>query len=114
MYRDNYSYLQSPDKRGYSRLIEEGEYIATLNFKVWGKRMSLGCYFETDDGKKFYLYAWRIQYGERKDDYCPRDCAINFRDVKPGTRWLIKTRRSSKGNVYWSTAEELLSGRKCN
>jgi len=90
-------------------LLQEGEFIATFILKAWGERIRLRCYFLTDDGKNFYLNAWRVQSGERKDQYCPRDSAPNFRHVKPGTRWLITTKRSKNGNVFWSTAEELLA-----
>ena len=109
MNKTNNSNLESLSPYKYTRLVEEGEFIATLRFTQWGKRLSLGCYFEMDDGNCFYLYAWRIQRGERKDQYCPRDSAPNFRYVMPGTRWIITTKRSKNGNVFWSTAEELLT-----
>jgi len=94
-------------KHKYNRLEEVGEYTATLVNKHWGKRKSLCCYFDTDDGKSFYLYAWRVQSGERVNQYCPRDSSPNFRDVDVGTRWRITTKISKQGNVYWSTAEAL-------
>ena len=90
--------------------IEEGEFIATFVLKAWGERNRLRCYFFTDDGKNFYLNTWRVQSGERKDQYCPRDSAPNFRNVELGTRWLITTKSSRNGNVFWSKAEEILAG----
>ena len=91
-------------------LVQEGEFTATFILKAWGERNRLRCYFLTDDGKSFYLNAWRVQSRDRKNQYCPRDSESNFRNVEIGTRWVLTTKRSSKGNVFWSTAENLLSG----
>jgi len=90
----------------YTRLEEAGEYLATLRFTSWGKCLNLGCYFEADDGNRFYLYAWRKESGERHGQYCPREGGPNFRYIELGTRWLITTRLNSKGNIDWVTAEE--------
>lgn len=92
--------------QGYKRLEEAGEYLVTLKFTTWGKQLCLGCYFEADDGERFYLYAWLQESGDRRGQYCPRECGPNFRYVKDGTRWRITTKLNKKGNVYWATAEE--------
>lgn len=93
------------DGKSYKRLQEEGKFLVTLKFRVWGKSMNLGCYFQTDEGSRFYLYAWRIKGGVRDEQYCPRDSEPNFAEVEDDTRWLIETKKSRNGNIYWSTAE---------
>lgn len=102
-----YSELIERGVKEYPRLQEVGEFVVTLKFRSWGKRKGLLCYFITDDGQKFHLYAWRIQSGERYEKYCPRDSWPNFAWVEDETKWLIVTKKSKYGNVYWSTAEHL-------
>lgn len=101
-----YHELLERGAKDYPQMQEEGKYLATLKFRGWGKSKALICYFETDDGRKFNLYAWRIQGGERNECYCPRDCGPNFAWVEDGTEWLIETKKSRNGNVFWSTAEK--------
>lgn len=101
-----YSELEEHGAKDYPRMQEVGQYHVILNFRSWGKANILLCYFEMDDGRKFHLNAWRRQGGDRDEQYCPRDSWPNFALVEDGTHWLIETKRSRNGNVFWSTAEK--------
>lgn len=101
-----YEELVERGVKDYPRLQEAGRFLVTLKFRSWGKNNSLICYFETDDRQTFHLYAWRIQGGERSECYCPRDSWPNFATVEDETRWIIETKISRTGNLFWATAEK--------
>ena len=101
-----YEELLDRGVRDYPQLKETGKFLVTLNFRGWGKNNCLLCHFMTDDGRKFHLYAWRIQGGGRYECYCPRDSWPNFATVQDGTRWIVETKMTRNGNVFWATAEQ--------
>ena len=108
------------EKRGYvSNDIEEmgfnvneypfpatsGEANATLVMKKWGKKMNLICYFDSDDGQKLKLIAYRndkkgSKYTTRENDICMSRQSL-------GSRWKIKYTITPKGNTSWLSAEEI-------
>lgn len=47
------------DKSGYKLIEEEGEFKATLDFKIWGSNNLLS-YFTLEDGRKIFAGTWRF------------------------------------------------------
>ena len=95
--------------REYHWLKEEGEYIAILKNRAWLKLKNpcLGCYFESEDGTKFYLHAWRTPLA-KGEHYCPRNSDVWFETTNDETKWRLTLKTSKNGNVFWATAEEIL------
>lgn len=52
--------------REYGTSVPEGEFIARLDFRMWGKFVNLRCFFtHMKTGNKFSLSAYRSQSGKR-------------------------------------------------
>lgn len=61
----------------YTGTLPEGRYTLQLDYKAWGKSVSLWCYFtEVDSGMKVAINCFR----SRKDNktYGPQDDSIDF------------------------------------
>ncbi len=91
---------------GQYRFMEDtGEVTAVLDFRAWGKYMNLGCFFQTEKGRKFCVYLWRSKINP--DIYGPRTESVNFAEVKDKTRWKLFFSKTRNGRVYLTEAEEI-------
>ena len=85
------------DVNQYPFPSEAGETTATLVMRKWGKRCNLICYFDTDDGQKLKLIAYRDdrkggKYTTRENDICMSRQPL-------GSRWKIKYTITARGNI---------------
>ncbi|EGR0997150.1 hypothetical protein EHJ37_19695 [Vibrio parahaemolyticus] len=61
---------------------------ATLKGKSWGKSTNLNCFFETDDGVKFVISAFRSRDGKM---YGPRDMKEDLSQIgNVGTKYILE------------------------
>lgn len=84
-----------------------GTWTATLDNKIWGKNMCLGCYFTADDGRKFRLTAFRCRDGTGAGRwYTARDGQFDLSDkgIKAGQRFALTTGVNGRGNQAWISA----------
>ena len=93
------------DVNQYPFPSEAGETTATLVMRKWGKRCNLICYFDTDDGQKLKLIAYRDdrkggKYTTRENDICMSRQPL-------GSRWKIKYTITARGNTSWLSAEQI-------
>lgn len=83
--------------------IQEGEYLASLDFKIWSKKVSgITCYFtnqETD--KKFQLTVYR----NGDTEYKLKDCEIDFAECLTEALYKINVGNNNKGNIKFIAAE---------
>ena len=97
------------EPREYRSLLHEEPMRAEalLDFKIWGKRPCLTCYFrDIRTGDKFCLSAFDNKHDRR---YTPRDKDIDFSE--PGIEnglYLVTTMETKKGGSAWATARLLL------
>ncbi len=95
----NGSEYQFPDKE---EVID-----ARLDFRAWGKKWSLGCFFTTlDGGRKLLLNAWGRAVGVN-NQYQPQKSNIDFSKVKDNTLWRVSIKKNSKGKFTWVKASPL-------
>lgn len=105
--------------REYGASVPEGEFIARLDFRMWGKSVNLCCFFTNMEiGEKFSLSAYRSQSGkehivQRPDGkthhaYTPEDGVFDFAegDLR-GQRFRLVMRQGARGKILWSRAELL-------
>ena len=86
---------------------KEAVVYARLDFRAWGKKNSLGCYFSSlEDDSKLLLYAW-IKRNGINNEYRPSQSTIDFATVKDGTEWKVTIDKNSKGNYTWIMAEPI-------
>ena len=74
---------------------EPGEYIVTLNYKLWGRRVNLWAFFQLENGDKIKLSCFR----SRKDEsiYSARDEKYNFSLIgNEGCKFKIVVGKTSK------------------
>jgi len=77
---------------------------ARLDFRAWGKKWSLGCFFTTlGDNRKLLLNAWGRAVGVN-NQYQPQNCNIDFSKVKDNTIWKLTIKKNSKGRFTWTEA----------
>ena len=93
------------DVNQYPLPSEAGEATATLVMRKWGKRLNLICYFDTDDGRKLKLLAYRDdrkggRYTTRENDIC-----MSYQPL--GSRWKIKYTITPRGNTSWLSADQI-------
>lgn len=105
--------------REYSTSVPEGEFVARLDFRMWGKSVNLRCFFtHMETGGKFSLAAYRSHFGkehfvQRQDGkthnaYTPEDGSFDFNDGDlDGRRFRLLTRQGVRGKIVWSSAELL-------
>lgn len=84
--------------------IQEGEYLASLDFKIWSKKIpGITCYFtnqETD--QKFQLTVYR----DKKDrEYKLRNCETEFEICPTEALYKINVGENGKGNIKFIAAE---------
>jgi hypothetical protein len=84
--------------------IQEGEYLASLDFKIWSKKiLGITCYLtnqETD--QKFQLTVYR----DKKDrEYKLKDCEIDFTQCPIEALYKIKVDENNRGNIKFIAAE---------
>lgn len=108
--RRAYSYAQAVeaglDLSSYDWIgLPDGPIEVVLDFRVWGKRASLGCFFTSlSDGKRYKLNAFPPR-GMSGSTYSPKDGGIDMSlPGLDGNRFLIETRKNSKGNSGWQSA----------
>ena len=98
------------EPRAYRSMLHEQpmNVEALLDFKIWGKRPCLTCYFrDIRTGDKFCLSAFDNEHDRR---YTPRDKDIDF--SKPGIGnglYLVTTVGTKKGGSVWAAARLLLA-----
>lgn len=93
-------------KEGYAYFYPDHEEIADvkLDFRAWGPKTSLCCYFSyLEDHTGLLLYAWGRRIGIN-NEYRPQKCDIDFSQVKDGTYWRVNIKRNTKGNLTWYDA----------
>ena len=83
--------------------IQQGEYLASLDFKIWSKKVSgITCYFtnqETD--QKFQLTVYR----NTDREYKLKDCALDFVECPGKSLYKINVGKNGKGNTKFIGAE---------
>lgn len=94
MLESNFPYYEYTDN------ISEGEYLAVLDMKEWGKQSSLHCFFTVEGKYRIRL----ITYIENK--YKPIFSKIDFSDkeIVPGMKFKLKITINKKGNQKWNDA----------
>ena len=97
------------EPREYRSLLHEEPMRAEalLDFKIWGKRPCLTCYFrDIRTGAKFCLTAFD---NEKNTRYTPRDRDIDFSEqgIENGL-YLVETVGTKKGGSAWANASLLL------
>lgn len=97
------------EPRSYKSMLHEKpmQAEAILDFKIWGRRPSLTCYFrDIRTGAKFCLSAFDNKHDGR---YTPRDNNIDFSEcgIEHGL-YLVATVETKKGGSAWSSASLLL------
>jgi hypothetical protein len=95
---------QGYNPRDYSYHKEDipiGEYLATLDFKIWSKVQGITIYFsKVDSNQKFQLTVFR-NHGDR--EYTLEAC--DFRDCPIKKQYYITVEINSKGNIKFSKAK---------
>ena len=99
----NYEERMEANLEQYSRPEKAGTFNLRLDYRTWGKRMCLFCYFTDEDtGEKIRLACWR----NAKAHYAPRKCtAIDFARVRTDSLWRCTLEEDTKGNINWVMAE---------
>lgn len=92
-------------RRLYSFPEEPGAKFATLVMKEWGKNINVICYFDTDDGQKIMLSAYRD--GKKGEIYTPKESAIDMSYAPLGSRWKIQYTLDKKNRTKWLVAEPI-------
>ena len=105
--------------RKYGTSVPEGEFIARLDLRMWGKSVKLRCFFTNmKTGEKFSLFAYRSHSGkehivQRPDGkahhaYTPEDGVFDFaEDDLGGRQFRLVMRQGARGKILWSSAELL-------
>lgn len=105
--------------REYGASVQEGEFIARLDFRMWGKSVNLRCFFTNmETGEKFNLSAYRSHSGkehivQRPDGkthhaYTPEDGVFDFAEGDlGGQRFRLVSRQGARGKILWSSAKLL-------
>jgi len=87
--------------------VPVGEWEAVLDFKIWGKATSLGCYFTARDGRKYKLNAFPPK-GKRYI-YTPKDGGFDMsqRNLDGGV-FVLTVHETASGKVAWQSATLVL------
>ena len=105
-----YSFRQAIDAgcepRSYDSPVPEGECLARLDFKMWGKQGALRCFFtELETGAKFSLPAFRFHRGQDIGQYSPRDMDVDFSEPGiEGSIYELAIGRGPRGGLAWDEA----------
>lgn len=96
------------EPRDYSYQKEEiqiGEYPASLDFKIWSKKVNgITCYFTNQEtNEKFQLTVYR----NADREYKLIDCDIDFAECPIEDLYKIKIAENKKGNIKFIAAESL-------
>jgi len=91
------------EPREYSYEPILGEYLARLDFKVWGKKLNLQCFFTIPGtGERFRISAFRTDTPR----YTPRDGEIDFSEEgNEGNLYRLHVAETPKGKPKWLSAE---------
>lgn len=83
--------------------IQEGEYLVSLDFKIWSKKVTgITCYFTNQKtNQKFQLTVYRDKDGE----YKLKDCEIDFAECPIEALYKINVGKNNKGNIKFIAAE---------
>lgn len=92
--------------------IPEGEWVGTLDAKIWGegKFLDMFCYFTAEGGAKLRLAAYRAKKGPGEGKwYTAQDCIFDMSssDVQPGQKFALTTSKNSKGNPRWDSVRAI-------
>lgn len=90
----------------------QGEFVATLDFKVWTKKaMGLGCYFTLKGGHKIVLTAFRVEpklidgvVSRYNGWYAAQDCVLDMSrpDMgRLGRRFLVEIGATATNRPKW-------------
>lgn len=105
--------------REYGAFVPEGEFIARLDFRIWGKSVNLRCFFtHLETGDKFSLSAYRSHFGKEHivqkpngkthHAYMPEDGVFDFNEGEfDGRLFYLVTRQGVRGKILWESAEIL-------
>ncbi len=90
-------YTYDPD------LIPLGQFEATLDFKIWSKKvMGINCYFtEKNSGVKFQLTVYR-QHGTK--EYVIKEGGIDFTISPVGCLYHLNVEENLKGRIVFQNA----------
>jgi len=97
------SYNQFANARDYELGCPVGEWLAQLDHKAWGKNSNMILYFtELGTGAKYWLSVfWN-------DGYKTRDGVFDFRNVQPGSFFVLTTTHSARsGKPVFQSAKTL-------
>lgn len=95
---------QEPKNYSYHKEdIQEGEYLASLDFKIWSKKVNgITCYFTNQEtGEKFQLTVYRNEDTE----YKLNDCEIDIAECPTEALYKINVGKNNKGNIKFIAAE---------
>lgn len=86
----------------------EGEWVGTLDAKVWGKSCDLFCYFTAEDGAKIRLSAYKAKKGPGQGEwYTPQDGMLELREVFTGQKFALATSKNRNERMRWDGAKLL-------
>ncbi len=85
--------------KDYKLLIGEGEFIGNLDFKHWGKKCNLICYFTTEQKEKVKL----IVYRDNNENYTINK--IDFKVAELETIWKCTYGLTKNGYSRWKKAD---------
>ena len=81
----------------YGLMDEEGTFFATLDFKLWGKKLNLLSYFTLDNGRKIFASSWQ------------REGYLGLSDIRLGSRVELTFKRAKKTGIsYLKTAKPVV------
>ena len=85
--------------------IQIGKYPASLDFKIWSKKVSgITCYFTNQEtNEKFQLTVYR----NTDREYELKDCELDFAECPTQTIYKIEVTENKKGNIKFIAAEPL-------
>jgi len=90
--------------------LPQGEWLGTLDAKIWGKSLNLVCYFTSREGSKFCLSAFRVRTGKGAGKwYTPKDGNIDVSNeaIRVGNEYKLHTGRNNRNNPAWYSIQEV-------
>lgn len=106
----------------YGTPVPKGEFLARLDFRMWGKSINLRCFFTyMETGQKFSLSAYRshsdkehvVQRLDEKTHHAetPEDGVFDFTKGNLGNwggrHFRLVIRQGARGKILWNSAELL-------
>lgn len=86
--------------KAYSIIDTEGEFVATLDCKCWGKNHYLLAYFSFEDGRKIVAGAWQWEH------------YLGLAEMPFGSKVLLRFEPASTGKIYLKQVVNILESDK--